>query len=62
MGTGINRLQAIQAAKADEANDDAGLDGLQAHGSNVKEHGAELQQKVKGKACPHCGKPLPAGC
>ncbi len=33
-------------------------DDLREHGKGLDDHGKALKEKVSGKKCPHCGKPI----
>ncbi len=33
-------------------------DDLRGHSKGLDDHGKELKEKVSGRKCPHCGKPI----
>jgi hypothetical protein len=46
-------LSALPSRSSSSSSND-----LKQHGNEPKEHGKHVEEKAKGKTCPHCGKPL----
>lgn len=46
------------SAGSSSSASDAGAPNLKEHGAGLKDHGKKLNEKVSGKKCPHCGKPI----